>query len=252
MLEHLVEHLGGVALPQSSAGPPRSPARRPRRASGGRPRLRQRPPPSARASAEAARSFSNRRAWFSCTSSAGEHVQPPAVVARLDDLRIEPQPVALVVATSSISSTSKPSSFSLPQPFVDPVGSCGRRPPRASARPERARSARRARRPSPWRPARRWTPELRLDVGSSPATFSSAIVEVVAALAVGEARDASRPSRRRRDRPPARPRRAGRACSRASSRPRRSRPGAGARAARRARRAASRSSAMPRPANSAR
>ena len=46
----------------------------------------------------AARSLSSRRAWFSCASQARQHQQPPAVVAGLDDVRVEPQPVALAVA----------------------------------------------------------------------------------------------------------------------------------------------------------
>ena len=115
VLEDLVEQLGGLALaaqlerhgrdrrleaPRSASGTPTTDS--------GRARAR-----SLRSRGSVARSLSSRRAWFSCDVQAGQRVQPPAVVAGLDDLRVEPQAAARRRRrTSSISSTSKPSSLS--------------------------------------------------------------------------------------------------------------------------------------------
>ena len=101
VLEQLVEELGGGALAAAArAGRRRSPARTPRSASGP-PRLR--PTPALRrcvraSSRYAVRSLSSRRAWFSCASRPGEPEQAAPVVARLDDLRLEPQPDLAAVA----------------------------------------------------------------------------------------------------------------------------------------------------------
>ena len=171
---------------------------------------------------------------------AGEHQQPPRVVAGLDDARVEAQPVALGHGLELDLLDVEAELVQAPQPLLDPVALVGSEdllarelsPQRlvGAAQRERElardRAPRAARRPRPRRRAARPSGSPRRSAGRARA---------------GRARAAraARRSRRRRGRRRARPRRAGRACSRASSRPRRSRRGGGARAAGRARRAGS-------------
>ena len=158
------------------------------------------------------------------------------MVARLDDVRVEPQPVAAAASRSSwISSTSKPSSFSrCSRSSTLKRSSAANVSSRVSSLPERL-------------VARDdlvaglvgvevgGQPDLGVDVEQLADDVRLRDVEVVARAGRRRARRAARPSPRRRGTRTARRRRAGRARSRASSRPRRSRADAGARAARRAR-----------------
>ena len=151
-------------------------------------------------------------------------MQPPAVVPRLDDLRVEPQAAAACVADELHLLDVEAELVEPAQPVVDAVGLV--RPEHVLARqlrPQRLVAAQHLRRRLERIEARGQAHLGRLEVEQLAGDVLLGDLQVVRALPVAQLRDAARPSRRPRGRPRACPRRGGRACSRASSRPRRTR-----------------------------